>query len=132
VPAGLQQRVSFPIYYPDPKKLPAGYTLIPSSFHLEGSNSEAVLYTVSYSGNKKLVFTIQQKPSSHELANFVKLYIPVHRIVATVAGIATVGSINQQTVVSLPTDTKAWILVTGPSDLYGTDQLSQVLKAIRR
>ena len=131
VPKSIRQSVNFPIYYPDPKKLPAGYNLNQSSF--KSINSDAIAYSVSYSNNKKLIFSVQKKPSDNELANFNKQYIPIHRQVLTLVGTATEGVIGSQTVVSLPAnDSNAWIIITGPSDAYATTNLAQVLKAIRK
>jgi hypothetical protein len=127
VPKNVAQAVNFPIYYPDPQKLPAGYNL--NSFkYVPG---QGVLYYVSYDNGKRLVFTLQQKPSSQDLAAFNKKYIPIHRQVLTLVGTATIGAIGSQTVVSLPTD-KTWVIITGPSDIYGTDQLTQVLQSIKK
>jgi hypothetical protein len=130
VPKNISKSVNFPIYYPDQKKLPSGYTLSKSSF--KSPQPGAVLYSVQYDNGKKLVFSVQQKPSDSDLAAFVKNYIPIHRQVLTLVGTATVGAIGPQTVVSLPTDSNTWIIVTGPANAYGTDNLAQVLKALKK
>lgn len=130
VPKNVQKAANFNIYYPDPNQLPNGYTLNTSSFkYISG---KGVLYNVTY-GSKKLVFTLQQKPSDSELSFFKRQYIPINRQVLTLVGTATEGAIGPQTVVSLPVDTdNVWIIVTGPADAYATPNLAQVLKAIRK
>jgi hypothetical protein len=131
VPEKIRKSVSFPIYYPDQSKLPSGYVLNNSSF--SSPSTEAALYTVKYNNNKKLIFTVQKKPSDAELANFNKRYIPIHRQVLTSIGTATEGTINNQTVVSLPADDdNAWIIISGPSDAYGTNNLAQALKSLKK
>lgn len=130
VPKNISKQVNFPIYYPDQKKLPPGYTLSKSSF--KSPQPGAVLYVVYYDKNQKLVFSVQQKPSDSDLAAFVKNYIPIHRQVLTLVGTATIGAIGKQTVVSLPTDSNTWIIVTAPANVYGTDALAQVLKALKK
>ena len=130
VPRKIQQQVNFPIYYSVQNKLPSGYNLDLNSFTVPQNN--VVLYTVRYGSNKELKFTLQDKPSTSELANFTKKYIPINRQVLTLSGTATEGAIGQQTVVSLPTNDDVWILITGPSNSYGTDALAQVLKSITK
>lgn len=130
VPSKLSKAVDFPVYYPDPKKLPNGYSLNEKSF--KSPQSGVIVYAVSYGKGQKLVFSVQHKPSSDDLASFVKTYIPINRQVLTLAGTATVGAIGQQTVASLPTDTNAWIIVTGPANAFGSNDFSQVLQALRK
>jgi hypothetical protein len=132
VPADIRHKVSFPVYYPEQSQLPAGYSLNQSSFRLANSQGEAVIYSVSYGNGQELIVSVQKNPSGAELAAFVKNYIPVHRELLTHSGKATIGAIGQQTVASLPTDSGAWVLITAPADAYGTDNLSQVLKALRK
>ena len=129
VPAYITKQVSFPIFIPDSKLLPPGYSLDKNSFSVQ--RHEAVIYTVSYPQNQRLNFSVQQKPSNDDLALFNKNYIPIHRQVLTLIGTATEGAIGNQTVVSLPTNDGSWVLITGPQNIYGTDDLARVLNAIR-
>lgn len=131
IPSNITKTVNFPLYYPNQKKLPVGYKLDTNSFQTPSQN--VVVYSVIYSSQKKLVFSLQQKPSTDELASFNKQYLPIHRQVLTQVGTATEGAIGQQTVVSLPADTdNTWIIITGPSDIYGTANLTQVLRALTK
>lgn len=133
VPADIAAKVSFPVYYPDPKKLPAGYTLDRSSFGSPVKNG--VNYKVSYGNGKSLVFSIQMKPSDSQLQTFNSSYIPLRIDYQTSAGQAEIGAYNNhgtiETLVSLPTPTNAWIIITGPQDTDQTN-LKQVLKALRQ
>jgi len=128
VPKNIRQNVSFPIYYTDQKKLPSGFTLNPNSF--KNPQKDGVLFTVIYDGGKKLVFTEQTKPSNDELGYFNSKYIPIHRQILTSVGTATIGAINQETVVSLPTDNN-WIIMTGPSKIDQAS-LDTVLKSLTK
>ena len=127
VPLAIRQSVGFSVYYPDPAKLPAGYRLDMQSF---SNNSLVVVYDVTYSGNQRLVFSVQQKPAATAIQNFTAKRLPLHLTVTTGIGTAAIGVIGTQTVVSLPTSGNAWLLVTGP---LNTDQgkLSQVLQALQ-
>jgi hypothetical protein len=124
VPKALVKQMPFPIYYPDPKKLPAGYTIDKSSFNSPAK--DVVLYAVDYKGGK-LVFSVQLKPSAVELNAFNTQRIPLHDTLKTSVGTAVIGAIGKQSIISLPTDTNAWVIVTAP---YNTDQpkLSTILK----
>lgn len=111
VPISVRKSVNFDVYYPDPKKLPAGYTLNIKSF--EASN-QAVVYSVSYGNNQHFVFTDQKEPSPTSIQGFYKAHMPLTISVNTNVGTAQIGVLNNETVVSLPTNTNAWILMTAP------------------
>jgi hypothetical protein len=115
---------SFRVYYPNQSKLPSGYKFNNNS----KSNKQTVIYTVG-SATHQLVFTIQQKPSSETLQNFLTHVIPLHTSLATSIGSAEIGAANNETIVSLPTDSNAWILVTAT---YNTpsNQLDQILLSL--
>jgi len=133
VPASIAQSVNFPIYYPDSKKLPAGYNLDLNSFKSPVKNG--VAYSVSYDSNKKIVFSVQQKPSDNELQSFTSNYIPLNNSVQVPVGQAKIGAYNNhgtlETLVSLPTNSKAWIVITAPKDINQT-QLKQVLQSLQQ
>lgn len=133
VPKAISQAVSFPIYYPDSSKLPPGYRLSTASFTKPVNNG--VSYSVVYDSGKKLVFSIQKKPSDNELESFKSNYIPLRIDYETPIGTAEIGAYNNhgdiQTLVSLPTKLDAWIIVTAPYDT-NQDKLKQVLKSLRQ
>jgi hypothetical protein len=133
VPKAVAQAVNFPIYYPDPKKLPAGYSLNSSSFTVAVKNG--VSYSVSYGNGKKLVFSVQTKPSDAELQTFNSSYIPLRIDYQTPVGQAEIGAYNDhgkvETLVSLPTNTNAWIVITCPYDINQAD-LKQILSSLRQ
>lgn len=121
--AGL---LGYAIYYPNQKLLPPGYTLNRNSFY---DSDQAILYTVSYGNNQKIVFSDQAKPSIGAIESFYQKNIPLNLTYQTNIGTATIGAIKNQTLVSLPTDTNAWLLITAPNDI-NQNQLNQVLKSI--
>jgi flagellar basal body-associated protein FliL len=133
VPSAISQAVSFPVYYPNPEKLPSGYYLDKDSFKNPVKNG--VAYSVSYGGNKKIVFSAQQKPSDNELQAFNSSYIPLRTDYQTKAGQAEIGAYNNhgtiETLVSLSTNSSTWLVVTAPYDI-NQDQLKKVLSAIQR
>jgi hypothetical protein len=132
VPKSVAQAVNFPVYYPDPQKLPAGYTLNTNSFTSPVKNG--VTYSVSYDNGKKIVFSIQVKPTDSELQTFNSSYIPLRIDYQTPIGQAEIGAYNNhgdtQTLVSLPTKTNSWIIITAP---YNIDQgnLKKVLSSLK-
>ncbi|GEM_PF-625712 len=130
VPKKIQSAVSFTVYYPDQKKLPAGYVLDMNSF---SSGQGAVVYTVNY-GGKKLFFSLQKKPTSLQIQGFYAKYLALHTSTQLAIGTATIGAINNgkqvRSLVSIPTSSNAWILITGPPDV-NQDQLNRVLRAIK-
>jgi hypothetical protein len=132
VPAVVSRAVSFPVYYPDRAKLPVGYTLDLNSFKTPVKNG--VTYSVSY-GNQKLVFSLQLKPSNNELESFKTNYIPLRIDYQTPIGLAEIGAYNNhgnvQTLISLPTKTNTWIIITGPYDT-NQDKLKQVLSSLKQ
>jgi len=129
VPATISAKVSFPVYYPDPKKLPAGYSLDRSSFSTPVKNG--VTYKVLYSGGKKLVFSIQTKPSDNQIQTFNSNYIPLRIDYQTPVGQAEIGAYHGQTLVSLPVTNGPWIVITAPTDI-NQGQLKTILSSIRR
>lgn len=132
VPKNIQSAVSFPVYYPEQKKLPAGYTLNLQSIKMPQSNG--VVYSVDYGLGKKLVFSVQPKPSDAELQRFNASYIPLRNEYQTPVGKAEIGAYNSHgqlvTLVSLPTSGKTWIIINAPYDV-NQDKLKQVLQAIK-
>jgi hypothetical protein len=124
VPDSYKTAVDYPIYYPDPSKLPAGYKLNPNSF--SHPTQTVIIYSLSNPRGQKLEVSLQEKPADSDLQAFDDHRIPLHTIVNTPIGDATVGAIGNQTVASLPTNTKAWILVTAPQNI-NKDVFSHVL-----
>jgi hypothetical protein len=132
IPKSLRNSVNFTVYYPDPKKLPTGYSLNVSSFQIAQKNG--VLYYVTYDGDKKIAFSVQEKISDVDLQSFYTNYMPLHQDFATPAGKAQIGASSssgaEKTLVSLPTNTNTWLLITAPLDI-NQDKLKQVLSSIR-
>jgi hypothetical protein len=128
VPLSIRRGVNFSVYYPDPAKLPAGCSLNTASF---SSGNQAVIYDVLCSSNKKIVFSVQQKPTATALQGFYKNHLPLHNDVKTNVGTAAIGAIGPQTVVSLPTNGNAWLIITTALPTNQTN-LKQVLQTITK
>jgi hypothetical protein len=131
VPKKFASQLSFPIYYPDPKKLPAGYTINEQSFN--SPQTGVLLYSVDYGSGQKLIFSNQARPSSDTIQNFYTNYIPLRNQMNTTLGQAQIGAYgsgkNLKTVVSLPIN-KTWVIVTAPYNV-NQNQLKQVLNALK-
>jgi hypothetical protein len=129
VPKPIANSVSFPVYYPDPKRLPNGYILDTDSF--SSPVKDGVSYTVNYDTNKKVVFSVQVKPSDSELQTFNSSYIPLRIDYKTKLGQAEIGAYHSQTLVSVPVNNGPWIIITAPEDINPA-ALKQIIQAIRK
>jgi hypothetical protein len=129
VPLSIRQSVSFPVYYPDPKKLPNGYSLNTGSFSSPVKNG--VRYSVNYDNHKKIVFSVQAKPSDNELQTFNSSFIPLRIDYQTSVGQAEIGAYHTQTLVSLPISNGPWVVITAPQDI-SQDELKAVLRSLRQ
>lgn len=128
VPTAIQQSINFPIYYPDSKKLPTGYSLDTGSF---SKGQGAVIYKINYGKNQHIIVSVQQKPSDQAIKSFDTKYIPLHTDITTAIGTAKIGAIDTHAVVSLPTSGNSWLLMTAPSDI-NQNQLKQVIRSIKK
>ncbi len=124
----LKQSVPFDIYYPDQNKLPKGYVLDKNSL---STSKHAVVYTIKFESNKKLVVTVQAKSSDKDISDFYAHTMPLHIDVNTPIGKATIGAINLKNVVSLPTKTNSWLIISVPADT-NQDQLKNVLQSFKK
>lgn len=131
VPKKIQKSVDFPIYYP--ASLPAGYTLDIPSFQL--AEAGVVLFTVSDSNGKDIVFSEQQQPSTSDMDKFISSYLPLNSVLQLPLGQAKVGAYgsapNIRTVLSLPIRNGPWLIVTAPSDV-NHDDLASILKSLTK
>lgn len=127
IKSSVSKTLPYNIYYTDQKKLPSGYYLDPSSFQV--TSDGAVTYNVNYGNNQTLYFSLEKKISSNQLNTFYTNYIPLHLTKSSPVGTATIGVIHNQTVVSIPTNTNTWIIITAPLN-YDQKNLQQVLNSI--
>lgn len=128
VPANVRSSVPFPVYYPDAKKLPAGFTFDPTAIT---ATNQVIVYTIKYTTGKQLAITEQVKPTDDQLKDFATKQLPLNTTVAIPAGTATIGAIGMQTVISLPTHDNTWLLITGPSSIKPAE-LKQFLQSLRK
>jgi hypothetical protein len=128
VPASVSSNVNFKIYYPDQARLPAGYRLDLGSFRSPVKNG--VAYSVSYGNGKKIVFSVQTKPSDQELQSFNTNYIPLKLDFQTALGQGEIGAYNGQTLASLPIVNGPWVVVTAPDDV-NQDHLKHVMRSLK-
>lgn len=127
VPTSISKQVDFPLYYPDPTKMPQGYTLDRNSF---STNGQVVLFSVSHEENS-IAFSLQKKPSADNLATFYKNQLQLRTETEVPLGKAAVGALNSQRFLSLPTKTDTWIIVTAPMDT-NPDTLTELVKNLRQ
>lgn len=109
----------YSLFYP--RVLPPGFYIDKNSFE---QTSAVTTYTIVYGGDKKLIFTMQPKPSNFNFEDFHKegkrLNSPI--------GQAYAGAVNERTVVSIPTD-NSWLLISVPSEIKTSD-LQKVLSGL--
>jgi hypothetical protein len=130
VPVSIRRGAHFDIYIPRQNKLPSGFTFDKSSIGLE-DQGQAVVYAISTPSGSRLVVSNQQKPSAAALSLFYKNQMPLTIPVTTPVGVAALGSLNNETVVSLPTNTNTWILMTAPLN-FSQRQIQKMLQTLER
>ena len=126
IPRSEAKQLGFDIYYPSQKLLPSGYSLNKSSFE---ATNQVLIYSVSYGNGHKIVFSDQAKPTSTQIEAFYTRNLPLNTTLQTNIGLATMGAISDENVVSIPTNTNAWLIVTAPSDI-NQGSLDQVIKSV--
>lgn len=126
IPLSIRQSAGFSLYYPDPTKLPAGYSLDKNSISL---SQQAVLLIVTNAKQQRIIMTIQKKPSDAAIQTFYRVHMPLTLPISTDIGPAAQGDLNNETVVSLPTSADAWILATAPLNV-NQQQMAQVMKSL--
>ena len=126
IPRSEVLKLGFDIYYPSQKLLTAGYTLDRDSFE---TTNQVLIYSVSYGDNHKLIFSDQAKPTNTQIQAFYARNLPLNTTLLTSAGLATIGAIRLQTVVSIPTNSNAWIIATAPGNINQSD-LDKVMRSI--
>jgi hypothetical protein len=129
VPANIQKAVPYQIYYPDKTRLPQGYYIDQTSFANPVKNG--VTYSVVDPSNRKLVFSLQQRPSDNDLTSFYGSYIPVKIELDTDNGKAESGIYNQKSLISLPIRDGPWVIITAPKDINQA-QLKQILSSLKK
>lgn len=132
VPKNIQKAVSYPVYYPDPKKLPAGYNLDPNSF--SAPKPDVIVYSLRNKSRQKLSISVQAKPDDSVIQDLYNRAIPLRSQYQTKIGLAQIGvyqSSTPQTIASLPTNDNVWIIITGPVNINQTE-LKQVLSSLKK
>jgi hypothetical protein len=128
IPSKYTSSVTFPVYYPLASKLPSGYYLNKASYSLPAK--DVLVYSIDFSNNQHLDVSLQQQPSLFNLNQFIKQHMPLNNSISTTVGKATIGDVNNHTVVSLPTN-NTWIIVSGPINTSQTN-LQQVLNSLTK
>jgi hypothetical protein len=127
--------LGFNIYYPNQKLLPSGYQLDQKSFSY---SDQAVVYSVRYGNNQTIAFTDQAKPTTAQIQEFYSRDLQLSKSMTTKIGTAKISklgslgpnnTITTKTVVSLPTNTNAWIIITAPGSI-NQQNLKQVINSI--
>jgi hypothetical protein len=126
IPKSEAKQLGFDIYYPSQKLLPNGYNLNKSSFE---TTNQVLIYSVYYGNGKKIVFSNQAKPTNAQIQDFYTRDLPLSTTLQTSIGLATIGAVNLQTIVSIPTTTNAWLIATAPGDI-NQQALDKVIKSI--
>lgn len=133
VPASIRGAVSFPVFYPDQRKLPPGYTLDSSSFRQ--AQAGVIIYSVLHKNNQRVSFSEQEQPAGSVIEDFTKKYMPIHVSMGTDLGQAEIGAYgkppNMRTLASLPINHGPWLIATAPSSISQND-MKQIIQSLRR
>lgn len=130
IPKSILSSVSFPVYYPDPGRIPAGYSL--DSKHIERINPGVVILFISRGAEAQyVVISEEANPGSPVINHFLADNIPLHSNLSTPLGTAAIGAYNdgreERTVISLPViNGGPWIIATAP----GNANLAQFSKIV--
>ena len=131
IPVSIISKVSFPVYFPDPSKLPSGFSLLKNS--IQYSKPGVVIYVISNSLNQQVVISEQAEPAQSTIDSFLSSYIPLHATVSTADGEAQYGAMNQgkslRSVISLPISNGPWIIATASSSLSRAE-FTQVINSM--
>ena len=107
VPDVVSETVLFPIYMP--AKLPAGYTIDPTSYN---SSQGVLLFVASNQKNQKIIFTEQPKPQEFDIPAFYQKSLTDPRSVPRSTYPSIIGKSDKDTwLLSVQADT-TWIIVT--------------------
>jgi len=133
VPKNVRNSVDFPVYYPDIKRLPTGYSLDTKSFRL--AQPGVVLFAVTYDDGKNITFSEERQPSNIDINKFVSSYIPINTTLQLALGQAKIGAYgsapNIRTVVSLPIHDGPWLIITAPSNV-NHDDLAKAMQSLTK
>ncbi len=131
IPVAIQKAVSYPVYYPDPNRLPKGYSLNLKSIQLV--NPKVVIFSLDGSHQQMIVFSEQASPGNATITRFESSYIPLHTTIWTPIGNAFSGAYNDgktiKTLVSLPISGGPWLIITAPDNI-SHQALQQILNAL--
>lgn len=124
IPDSVEQQVDYTLYYP---------AKLSSDFHFDeiAFDEETKVVTYKYSSDEKSVFfSLQKKPEDLNYEEFRNTQMTGVREVKTPIGTAYAGTLQNQTIGSILTDT-TWILMTaGPGTTI--DDLEQASKSLER
>jgi hypothetical protein len=110
-----------------PTKLPAGYSVDPSSFqYTNGIN----LFTAN-KGGQRLIFTIQKTPPTFDFATFYKQQLQNNQQFSTAYGQAAVGRNSGHYLGSLVAG-NTWLLLSTNNSQLNADDFSLVLNNLKK
>ncbi len=132
IPRSISSKVSFPVYYPDPGRLPNGYSLNFAS--TEVVNPGVVIMFVGYGKQSQyIVMSEEAMPSSSTISNFLTSNIPLNTSFNTPFGSGVIGAYNDgkelRTVISLPINNGPWIIATAPKSI-NSSQFENILSSL--
>jgi len=124
-PADIRQNAGLDLLYPT--KLPAGYTVDPTSIQ----QTNGILLYDATSGSNRLVFTLQKTPPTFDFATFYKQQLQDNQQFFTAYGQAAVGKNSNRYLGSL-VDGDTWLLLSTNTSSLGASDFTQVLNSLKK
>jgi hypothetical protein len=132
LPASVVKAVPYSVYYPDTNRLPINFSLIRGSIKVLTGN--IVVFSMLGPNNENIIITQQGQPASSVISRFISSTMPLHTLIGTPVGTATVGSYNfnhsLRSIVSLPVIHGPWLIITAPANI-NQGLLMQVVDSLR-
>jgi hypothetical protein len=121
----IQSSLNIPLFYP--QKMPKGYLVDHLSFR---TTSNEVVFNANHASSR-LVFTQQKIPAGFDFNVFYAQHLTNTTVFSTPYGSVVVGKNDNRTLGSLISD-KTWLLLTTNSQQPSVDDMSLVLKNLKR
>jgi hypothetical protein len=124
-PADIRSQAGTSLLYP--KKLPAGYSVDPSTMHL----TSGVLIYAANKGGPRLIFTIQKTPPSFDFETFYKKELTNSQQFLTPYGQAIIGK-NQDRYLGSLVAGDTWLLLSTNNTDISLNDMSLVMNNLKR
>lgn len=125
IPAQIKDSAEFPIYLP--ADLPKGFRFSKESVDMTPA---VITYYLEGRDSKKLIFTLQPKPTEIKTEDFGKERLLNSKEMTISIGKASIGTLKSVQTASVVTD-ETWILITAPEGIKDKD-LRTIIRGLEK